>query len=29
VAKLLDAPALPRAPEVVEQPPGVIVVVTG
>ncbi len=29
VGELLEAPVLPRAPEVAEQPPGVIVVVTG
>jgi hypothetical protein len=29
VGKLLSAPVLPRIPEVVDQPPGVIVVVTG
>jgi LytR cell envelope-related transcriptional attenuator len=29
VGKVLDAPVLPRSPEVAEQPPGVIVVVTG
>ncbi|HEX5143523.1 MAG TPA: LytR C-terminal domain-containing protein [Mycobacterium sp.] len=29
VGKLLDAPVLPRVPEIAEQAPGVIVVVTG
>lgn len=29
VAKVLDAPVQPRVPEIAEQPPGVIVLVTG
>ena len=29
VGKLLEAPVLPRIPEVAEQPPGVVVLVTG
>jgi hypothetical protein len=29
VGKLLQAPVEPRAPELVDQPPGVIVAVTG
>ena len=29
VAKVLDAPVEPRIPEIAEQPPGVIVLVTG
>jgi len=29
IAKLLDAPVQPRLPEIAEQPPGVIVLVTG
>lgn len=29
VAKVLEAPALPRIPDIAEQPPGVIVLVTG
>jgi len=29
VAKVLNAPAVPRIPEIAEQPPGVIVLVTG
>ncbi|TGD89048.1 LytR family transcriptional regulator [Mycolicibacterium sp. CH28] len=29
VAKVLDAPVAPRIPEIAEQPPGVIVLVTG
>lgn len=29
VAKVLDAPVAPRTPEIAEQPPGVIVLVTG
>lgn len=29
VAKILDAPVQPRVPEIAEQPPGVIVLVTG
>jgi len=29
VGKVLDAPVLPRIPEIAEQPPGVIVLVTG
>ena len=29
VAKVLDVPVQPRIPEIAEQPPGVIVLVTG
>ncbi len=29
VAKVLNAPVAPRTPEIAEQPPGVIVLVTG